>query len=260
MVRIGGIDRFDIGIGRGGDLKRFRQSGLDDLDIQGVLKRLAWLRAENSGGGDIYFRPAGKLSWPIVFIDDLTTEQAGSLNRKYQCWTVETSTGRHHAWILTNGKPLLCWQRYAIQKKIVGLGWGDPGSISGDHFGRVPGFRNMKRNGSWVNLKSSPDPELVRLSPWGVVLNLAESESPTGPAGTRPAHHAGGERGETDQTPSGVEFGWCCGWLRKGLDPEEAVRRLTLRAQERGKPSPEKYARRTVSAAQVAIDSETRVG
>ena len=111
-----------------------------------------------------------------------------------------------------------------------------------------------------MNLIGSPNNQegLIRLNPWGRVLNLSALD----PAGTRPAHYAGGERGEgeMDQSSSGAEFGWCCGWLRKGLDPEEGIRRLTLRAQERGKPSPEKYARRTIEAAKRAVDSETRAG
>lgn len=248
-----GIERFDLGVSRN---RKFQQRGLDDLTLADVLGRLQWLRAENRAGTEIYFRPAGKFPWPIVVLDDLTLDQAKKLGKKYQAWLVETSPGRLQSWILTNGKPLLTWQRYAVQKKIVGLGWGDPGAISGDRFGRIPGFKNWKRGGQWVNLIGSPNAGLIRLNPWGRVLNLSVLD----PAGTRPAILAGGERGEMDQSPSGAEFGWVCGWLRKGLDPEEAIRRLTLRAQERGKPSPEKYARRTIEAAQRAIESEIRTG
>lgn len=252
-----GIEKFDLGVSRSG---KFQQRGLDDLTLTEVLRRLEWLRAENRVGTEIYFRPAGKFPWPIVVLDDLTLAQTEKLGKKYQAWIVETSSKRLQSWILTNGKPLLPWQRYAVQKKIVGLGWGDPGAVSGDRFGRIPGFKNWKRGGQWVNLIGSPNNQegLIRLNPWGRVLNLSALD----PAGTRPAHYAGGERGEgeMDQSSSGAEFGWCCGWLRKGLDPEEGIRRLTLRAQERGKPSPEKYARRTIEAAKRAVDSETRAG
>ena len=173
-----GVGQFDLGVLRKG---KFQQSGLTEMDLPGVLKRLAWLRAENRKGADIYFRPSRSGAWPIVFLDDLNPAQAWNLSKKYQCWVIETSHGRYHAWILTDGDPLLTHQRFAIQKKIVGLGWGDPGSTSGDHFGRTPGFRNLKRNGCWVNLKSSPDPGLVRLNPWG---GRASSQSPLD-AGTR---------------------------------------------------------------------------
>ena len=245
-----GVDRFDLGVRKDG---KFRQAGLSGLIFGDVTKRLGCLGAEKKKGADVYFRPAAAESWPIVFVDDLTTGQARALAGKYQCWIVETSVKRHHAWILTSGKPLLVWQRYAVQKMIVSTGWGDPGRKSGDHFGRVPGFKNWKR-GEWVNLKESPNQDLMRLSPWGGVLHPGTPEA----AGTRPAKFAGGERrmgrGESMkmQTESEKEFGWTCGWLRSGGDPEEAVRRLTLRAAERGKwgKSPEGYARLTVENAQ----------
>jgi hypothetical protein len=144
-------------------------------------------------------------------------------------------------------------QRFSIQKEIVNLGWGDPGSVSGDHFGRIPGFRNLKRNGCWVNLISSPDPGLVRLNPWGSVLHPSAPETTQGPV---PAVFAGRERREGQgagaQSESEKEFGWACGCLRAGLNEEEAIRRLAERAAERGKRQPQEYSERTVAAARRA--------
>ena len=254
-----GINLFDLGVSRSG---KFQQRGLGELTLTEVLGRLEWLRAENRAGTEIYFRPAGKFPWTVFVLDDLTPDQAEKLGKKYQAWIVETSPGRLQSWILTNGKPLLTWQRYAVQRKIVDLGWGDPGAVSGDRFGRIPGFKNWKRGGQWVNLIGSPNNQegLIRLNPWGRVLNLSSAGDPDGRSersGASGADRSGRREdgGETDRTASGAEFGWCCGWLRKGLDPEEAIRRLTLRAQERGKTSPEKYARRTIESAKRAVDS-----
>ena len=52
-----------------------------------------------------------------------------------------------------------------------------------------------------------------------------------------------------DDSESGKEFGWVCGWLRAGRDPEEAMRRLSAKASERGKKDHEKYAKRSIEKA-----------
>ena len=243
-----GIDRLDLGLARGPN-RKFQLKGLEDLTVDAVRKRLPWLRAENKAGADIYFRPSSEGVWPLIFLDDLTHPQIGGIAKKYQAWIIETSPGLHHAWIRTD-HPLSKPERYAEQSRIVSLGVGDPGSVSGDHFGRLPGFKNWKRGGVWVNLKSSPDLARTCLHPLGGrVLHPEASE----PAGTRPelrSYFPGRGRGEGgDSSESGREFGWCCGWIRAGRSPEEAIRRLAIRAEERGKNSPGEYARRTVHSA-----------
>ena len=239
-----GISRIDLAICRGHE-RRFQLKGLQDLPIDEVYRRLFWLRHENQEGSDIYFRPARNESWPIIFLDDLTSDQAVKIAKNYRCWTIETSQGRFHVWLLTD-RSLSPTERYIEQKIFIRQGFGDTGSVSGDHFGRLPGFRNWKRK-EWVNLRSSPDPSLPLLHPQGgPVLHSFESF----PTNARMERVDGMDRSE-----SGKEFGWCCGWLRSGRSPEEAIRRLAIRAQERGKNSPEDYARRTVEAAKRAVDS-----
>ncbi len=242
-----GIDRFDLGILRASG---FQQMGMSGLDLNAVRKRIGWLRHENAQGSDIYFRPFRTGSWPIVFLDDLTREQSLAVNRKYKSWVIKTSKGRFHVWILAE-RALSEVERKFIQSTIVRKGWGDPGSVSGDHFGRVPGFRNWKRGGEWVNLIDCPDSfgRLLSSPVGGRVLHPKASET-QGPA---PAVIAGRERipglGTESKSESEKEFGWVCGWLRRGLNEEEAIRKLTERATGRGKRQPEVYAKRTVESA-----------
>lgn len=125
--------------------------------------------------------------------------------------------------------------------RIVSLGIGDPGSVSGEHFGRFPGFRNWKRGGAWVNLISLPDTALPRLKTFDSSLPHGGRRGSSG----RPSSCV-----ETNDTSeSGREWGWVCGSVEHGKDPEEIRRKLEIRARDRGKNDPEGYARRTVSKA-----------
>ena len=243
LSQIAGIDRFDLGIMKPGGV--FWQKGLGNLDLSEVLKRFPWLRAENSRMSEIYFRPGREGAWSIIILDDLTWAQVSKLSRKYQCWVVRTSENRNHAWVLTE-RPLIMTERYLTQKEIARRGWGDPAAVSGDRFGRIPGFRNWKRAGEWVNLISCPDPALPRFNPPSTVT----VEVSVRPQVAKDVHKF---LGGVDDSESGKDFGWVCGWLRSGLDPNEAVSRLSERAKTRGKKDPEGYARRTVEKARTVL-------
>ena len=233
-----GIDRLDFGIRRQDGT--FIQRDLQSLDPEDINKTLPFLRAENARGSDVYFRPAQEGSWPVIFLDDLTNQETRGIARKYQSWIIETSPGLHHAWIRTD-RPLSREERYLEQSRVVSLGIGDPGSVSGEHFGRFPGFRNWKRQGTWVNLISFPDAKRSRLP------TSASSPPRGGRRGSskRPFTGAGGN----DASDSGREWGWVCGSVEHGRDPDEIRRKLEIRARDRGKNDPEGYARRTVAKA-----------
>ncbi len=235
-----GIDRLDFGIRRQDGT--FIQRDLQSLGPEAIKKALPFLRAENVRRSDVYFRPAQQESWPEIFLDDLTHQETRGIARKYQSWIVETSPGLHHAWIRTD-RPLSRAERYTEQSRIVSLGIGDPGSVSGEHFGRFPGFRNWKRRGAWVNLVSYPDTKLS----WMETVSL--SPPPEGRRGSPERPFEG--VGENDDSESGREWGWgwVCGFLENGGDPDKACLRLEARARERGKKDPEGFARRTVSKA-----------
>ena len=233
-----GIDCLDFGIRRQDGT--FIQRDLQFLDPEDIEKALPFLRAENVRRSDVYFRPAHQESWPLIFLDDLTNHQARGIARKYQSWIIETSPGLHHAWILTD-RPLSKEERYAAQSRIVSLGTGDPGSVSGEHFGRFPGFRNWKRGGVWVNLISLPDTGLPRLKTFASSLPRGGRRGSSG----RSSSYVGGN----DPSESGREWGWVCGSVEHGRDPDEIRQKLEIRARNRGKNDPEGYARRTVMKA-----------
>ena len=233
-----GIDRLDFGIRRQDGT--FIQRDLQSLDPEGIKKTIPFLRAKNVLRSDVYFRPAQQESWPVIFLDDLTNQEARGIARKYQSWIVETSPGLHHAWIRTD-RPLSREERYLEQSRVVSLGIGDPGSVSGEHFGRFPGFRNWKRQGTWVNLISSPDAKRSRLP------TSAFSPPCEGRRGSskKPSAEVVG----SDVSESGREWGWVFGSVEHGRDPDEIRRSLEIRARNRGKNDPERYARRTVAKA-----------
>ena len=237
LERIAGIDRLDFGIRKQDGT--FIQRNLQSLNLECVKKALPFLRAENAKGSDVYFRPAQHESWPVIFLDDLTNRQAGGIVRKYQSWVIESSPGLHHTWILTD-RSLNRADRYLEQSRIISLGFGDHGSVSGEHFGRLPGFKNWKRGGLWVNLVLSPDTHLPRLSPAyedtvmkSVPIKIGSSPDSSG----------------SDGSESGREWGFVCGSLEHRIDPEIVRRDLEIRARKRGKKNPETYALRTVSRA-----------
>jgi len=125
------------------------------LDRAQVLQRLSWLRAENSHQADIYFRPARHGAWPLIFLDDLNVRLAHKIAHKYGAAIIETSHNSCHLW-LTLSKKLTEYARYEAQCYLVNClqGQADAGSVSGEHWGRLPGFRNWKPSRNcWVNLR-----------------------------------------------------------------------------------------------------------
>ena len=234
LESIAGINRLDFSIRRQDGT--FIRRDLQFLDHAGINKALPFLRAENIRKSDVYFRPAQHESWPLIFLDDLTNQQAVGISRKYQSWIIQTSPGLHHGWILTD-RSLSLNERYSEQSKIIHMGWGDKGSVSGEHFGRLPGFKNWKRGGGpWVNLISSPNPELPRLSP-----ALSEDTGIKSVSINKVSFGSGG-----DVSESGREWGFVCGSLENGIDIETVRQNLENRARARGKKNPETYARKTV--------------
>ena len=237
LESIAGIDRLDFGLRRHDGT--FIQRDLQSLGPEAIKKVLPFLRAENSKGSDVYFRPAQHESWPVIFLDDLTNRQAEGIVRKYQSWVIETSPGLHHTRILTE-RSLDRSDRYLEQSRIVSLGVGDHGSVSGEHFGRLPGFKNWKRGGLWVNAIRYPDIHLPRLSPAYEETVMKTVAIKTGSS----SDYSG-----SDESESGREWGFVCGSLEHGIDPEIVRRDLEIRARERGKKNPEAYALKTVSRA-----------
>lgn len=230
-------------------------------DRQEAEKSLGWAWHENLRGGDVYIRPARWMPdgtegrWPILFLDDLSAAAADDIAHKYLAAVVETSPGLHHVWIAVS-RALAERERKALQQRLAAEHGGDPGSVSGEHFGRMPGFKNNKRGGVFVNTRTI---SAGRPYPVGD-LSLPPDAQASREGGARASHEPhslysslGGWSSESER-----EFGYVIGRLRwlSQRDPsqldEEAARlttELITRAAARGKRDPAAYAQRTVRAA-----------
>jgi len=239
-----GIGRFDVAVARRDALGRQHQflsptaTGHRDLVPDQVLRLLPWLRAENAHGADIYIRPSRVGTWPVVFLDDIPTAFALRITRKYAGCLVETSPGRTHLW-LASQHPLACHERFLAQKYLVARlrGLADSGSLSGDHWGRLPGMRNRKpaRN-CWVNL---------------IGQSYRRRWRPLFHAGAphQPQPHAPHPSPQPKTDPSRNEWGWVMGALEQRQPPEIVLQRLIEHAKPRRGSDSIRYARVTVRKA-----------
>ncbi len=198
---------------------------------------LPWIRAENARRADIYIRPARGHSWPLVFLDDLPLRTARGISRKYGALAVHTSPmGGSHVWLKCS-KALDEQQRCAAQRWLASRVPADKASISGEHLGRLAGFKNWKRDGVWVNVLSQPlvdrtwIPQFLQANPSDTTRNSRPKPAPV------------------DTSPSAKEWGWVCGLLESGCSPDEVYRRLVKQARRRRGADAERYARRTLSRA-----------
>lgn len=248
-----GVDRYDLAVSWRSNGGRFIP-GLQDTDIAGVERSLPWQRHSNAAGADIYVRPARGPDWPLVFLDDVGIELARRIAKKYRAAVVETSPGNCQIWLAltsTQGEE----ERKVVQQWLTARIGSDPGSVSGEHYVRLPGFRNRKpRRDAWVNL---------------IVTSIAPAYDPTqtlAEAASRFSSHDAGvvlqrrnctramDRGlHTVRDESRMEFGWAVGALRHGMDEDVVLRRLIGHASPRRGPDAERYARHTLKNALRAL-------
>jgi hypothetical protein len=196
-----------------------------------VLRSAGWGWSKNTRGSNIYIRPARSFSFPVVMFDDLDRLKIDKICKKYSCLAIETSKNNYQVWISTT-LSLGEAQRAAVQTAIANLIGADPGSTSGEHFGRAAGFRNQKpgRGGFLVSVRSSrrdlhaldPTPYLVSPSPTG-------GRVPSSRLIPRHHHHP------ADGDQSAVEFRFALARLRVGDQPHEIAKKIASRALDRGK-------------------------
>jgi hypothetical protein len=231
-----GVSRADLAVQRSdGAMLWHRDLHLDDLP-------LPWARAENTRHGNVFIRPARGYPWPLVFLDDVAEDLASRIARKYDALVVKTSQeGGCHIWLSCACSLDEC-ERHQAQRWLAPLAGADIASISGEHLGRLAGFKNWKRNGPWVNVVAAS----CNLRRW---LPRAGNDKPFFGAGSAPLPCFGEPSRTTDTSPSGVEWGWVCGMLEAGLPPHLAYYRLVERARKRRGPGTERYARYTVGKA-----------
>lgn len=240
-----GIDRFDLAVLRrsadGAPILFLAPAQTRALDLEHhcVTNRLPWLRAQNAAGHDVYFRPHRHMSWPVVFLDDLPPPLAIRIAAKYPAAVIETSPGSCHLWLVTN-RPLTEVQRTGLQKDLVArlAGAADPASVSGSHWGRLPGFRNHKPSRRcWVNPRVYSKDSLP--------LTLPLTTTPCAPSPPRLA-----DPNPQGQDISRMEWGWVRGSLQNNRSPSWVLDRLILHATpRRGHADAVRYAHYTVQKA-----------
>jgi hypothetical protein len=245
-----GVDRADLALRRSsGAMLWQRNLALENLP-------LAWARAENAHGAEVYVRPARGMAWPMVFLDDVLAPLAMAQARSHGGMAIQTSpAGGCHLW-LPCAQVLDEEARHQAQRWLAAVLGADLGSVSGEHLGRLAGFKNWKRGGCWVNVVSFP--EAGSAAPLGLTVPPDVLESVTEPrctpVGVTSARDAHGRPGG-DSTPSGQDWNWACRMLESGSDPERTYRELVQRAWERRGQDAERYARRTVERALVKVRS-----
>ncbi len=228
-----------------------------DRDRNEVMKSARWGWAENRNGRNVYLRPARGLDCPVVFLDDLSVRRGLAIARKYSTLVIETSLDNCQIWIRAD-RSLSEPERLRVQRDLASLIGCDGGSVSGEHFGRAPGYKNRKpgRNDFCARVVAATG---------GRPLAVGQYLLPSATTIALPQRRSREVGGPVLQPSSGTEshrdFGWCIGRLHwasgagRDLSRERAlmISKLARQALERGKRRDEsgaqKYAARTVDAA-----------
>jgi hypothetical protein len=228
-------------------------------DIQKTL--VSWLRCENAHGSDIYFRPHRNGIHPVIFLDDVSIDNALKVAMKYSACVVETSYNNTQIWLATD-KPLDKSKRKKAQTLLMKKGYSDPGSISGDHLGRLCGVKSQKHD-TWVNLikTSTVKPYSIPMedkSLFSSPLNVHDHNSKheikkleqtvNYNMGVLCASKSCSYEG-SDNSKSAKEWGWIMGMLRNGTCKNVVKQKLKNSAERRGKKNSERYATYTVEKA-----------
>lgn len=231
-----GIDRADLAVRLpAGTMIWHREKALDELP-------LGWARAQNAARGEVYVRPARWRYWPLVFLDDVPTEMALKVARKYAAAVVQTSLeGGCHLWLACS-RGLNEDARARAQRWLASKVGADPRSTSGEHLGRLPGVRNWKRGGNWINVLAASlhpprwDADAADCCPADTFAPHVRNETAAVPR----------SQGSRDCSPSGLEWARVCSDLERGVDPETIYQWLLTNAQIRRGRDAERYARTTI--------------
>jgi len=232
-----GIERADLAV------RKVNGAMLWTADCPLVHLPLAFARAHNVQQADIYVRPARGSPWPMVFLDDVAVSMAQRVAKHYATLVVHTSTqGGCHLWLRLT-RALDEQQRRHVQRWLIPRLGADPGSVSGEHLGRLAGMKNWKRDGVWVNVLQRPSPHARVWNPTPALQSTTDDKRPIiAPCATPRSCSA-------DRSESAREWGWVCGALEAGLSPGMIYQRLLDHASPRRGPDAERYARYTIARA-----------
>jgi len=234
-----------------------RDANVSMYDRQGVAANqvidnyLKWLAFNNTKKNrEACIRPHRHDAVPVIFFDDVEKETALSISKHYSACVIETSEeGGCHVWVHTD-RSLSERERYLVQKHLYQMIGADGGSISGEHWGRLCGYKNWKRNGCWVNLLAATTHKPLKITD-AMLVDVAPIKAPavnTKLCGSLSSPEPTGSGGG-DNTESGLDWGWACENLAKGRDANSVEDELFTRASARKKAGAQRYARRTVERA-----------
>lgn len=223
-------------------------SNLSDSDMR---KLMPWLRARNANGSDIYVRPHRDGCWPVVFLDDVSTDIARSLAAQVPAFSIETSPGRCHVWIVMS-VALTEHQRHIVQKHLAagevieGL-TADHGSTSGEHWGRLAGYKNHKPGRDcWANA--------LTWSSGGAGLDVTPLLTAV-LVDSRPRQRKPRASAEADSA-SEHEWAWVMSKLEAGGKPELILEQLEEHCTDRRGNDTRRYARLTLQKAQAVLSQK----
>lgn len=247
------------------DAALLRRTLAPGADPSGLLGWAGWQQVNEHA--QILVRPAPEASHPWLLADDIPVVDALAFAGKRAALVIETSPSNCQLRVLAD-RPMSMPERTTAQRILRAHLGGDPGSIAGDKWSRLPGYRNAKpgRGGCWTNLLRSdlagrPVSASALLAPALAPLTSAAgrggvqgqgSPAPRSGAGARPvdgpADRAGG---------SEIDYRWTCAQIRAGADIVTLTDTLAAAALKRGKRHDEAgaqdYARRTIYKAQAAL-------
>lgn len=218
----------------------------------------------DDSGAEICIRPArvdgagNGCGWPMVLLDDLSVVKAFAVTRKYAACAVETSADNCQVWLHVS-RPLNEAERYQVQSWLSSKIDSDRGSLSGEHHGRLPGYRNRKpnRNDEWCNVLAATNgpafnPSVALTEIADLELEFAPLHSPSSTAQKLAKSGVVVSREYVDDE-SRKEFGWAVAAFRRGVPRSQILDDLTDRAaNRRGRRDALRYAMRTVERAERA--------
>ncbi len=249
-----GIDHLDFAIRRPNGAfiyNNLQAISLKDANrLRGIIARL---RGENCKRADIYCRPARGFDWPILMLDDVMDHKP--VTGTYKSMAIHTSPeGGHQIWIATT-TPLNEDGRRAAQEPLISQYKADAGSKSGEHFGRLAGFKNHKRNGNWVNYTTASNKPA--LDSKTTILPPRMGSNSGGAVVFQSPIRSGRRTGGVDKSASAREFGLVSGWLRKGENRQVVYNRLHAMASERKKSGDiDRYVNLTIANAEKRLSAQ----
>jgi hypothetical protein len=240
-----GAEKYTLQLVHAQGLMRAYRGVKEAKDFDGNM--LAWLKAKNAEGYQIYCRPIG---WQYVLLDDLTPDNLARAKELAPCVVMETSPANFQAWLRLNAVPGSREEALSICRELADLLGADRGSAEPDHVGRLPAFTNRKekyRTAKGYPFVKLPVATPVKTSfyPQGGALCLKEHSTPLLNGMNAPVHHAGHDRSRSD-------FNLACMLIRQGKTDghiREQLERLSEKAQGRK----DDYIGRTIANARKAV-------